>query len=428
MFSLRQRVSLLTLATICLAALPGRTAEPTADVRPALARMASKGSQFDPQGLHQQGVAGLSAVLDYLLPDTARPSLPRADEKAARELIGQLADDDVKVRDRAVEQLTLTGRPLHDLILQVMKLDDVDVQRRARRIISAWDGELHDHVAGFRNYLDGIRDHERLDLLAQRSAAALSNGLPDAGRRDILGLAISAVVRVDGERYGQHFLPLLKHADVKVAALTVETVGGAGPNPAFPKILLAALNSDRKEVVGKALDWTPHTTHSPFAEEIKTRLGRIFTTGSDELKFQAAFPLMHTYGDAAAFRYLLTQTQSTTYERQRTAIYWVGDACHSGKTVTAEILEKLVPLLQAKNDEIRRAATYALGTYQGEKVVQHLLPTLGDPQAIIVVEAGSKLLDQRDRDMLRRQLADAAKAHVNLEVRKHAAELLKKVK
>ena len=78
-------------------------------------------------------------------------------------------------------------------------------------------------------------------------------------------------------------------------------------------------------------------------------------------------------------------------------------------------------------EELRRAAGSALGTYQGEKVVENLLALLADPVPIIAEETSRSLLDQRDKKMLRRVLEGAARDHPNERVRGRAKELLARI-
>src|SRR5262245_50479448 len=64
--------------------------------------MVSRGAGYDASELHAQGVEGLAAVLDHLLPDTAPPAPPLPPgppEEEIRRLIARLDADEFRVRE-----------------------------------------------------------------------------------------------------------------------------------------------------------------------------------------------------------------------------------------------------------------------------------------------------------------------------------------
>jgi HEAT repeat protein len=423
-------LSVLALLGVAAAALRG--AEGPLDLEQALADMASRRGQYDARPLHARGPQALAALLDHLLPETAPPTGVKDEDKAVHALIAQLGHDDFRVREQATLRLIAVGKPHRALVEKAAGHDDAEVRQRAGRVLDAWqpptDEQLYGYREGLSAYLNGVKDPDRLDLLAERALAGLQKGMPEGVRLELYRQLLAMIARAGQDRHCDKLLPLLDHKDVQVGVLAVNTIGGTkGSNEFFPRLLLDALDTGRDPIIGAALDWTPNCWDRKKVPEVRKRLDRLFATGSEGIKFQACFPLMHGYRDAAAFRHLLEQTQSPDPKRARTAMYWVGDSCNAGRAVTAPILEKLVPHLTSPNEELRRAAGYALGIYQGEKVVQSLLPLLADPVPIIAEETSRHLLDQRDKKMLQRVLEGAARNHSNGRVRGRAKELLAKM-
>src|SRR3954453_11493133 len=82
-------------------------------------------------------------VLPLLLPllAAAPPVGPSAAEVAR--LIEQLGDDDFDTREIATARLKLAGEPALDALHKALKSDDLEVRRRARRIVAAVEGRLY---------------------------------------------------------------------------------------------------------------------------------------------------------------------------------------------------------------------------------------------------------------------------------------------
>jgi HEAT repeat protein len=421
------------VALLFLAGAPALAAdEKPVDVQPFLDSMQQNGSRFDAAELQRLGLPAMSALLDRLLPDTV--PAPKDDlQKIVPGLIGQLSHENFDTREQATLRLIAIGRGHRAAITEATRSTDPEVRQRAQRILAAWEGikplELGGYTQAFSVYLQGIKDRERLDLLAERTVTAFQRGMPEGDRREVLRLAVAAVARGGDDKRCDRFRPLLQHADVRVPALVVNTVGGCKENSSFfPRLLLDALDCERPEVVQVAILWAPDPPLRVRAE-VRRLLVHIFTHGSEPLKFEACFPLMHTFRDEAAYRYLMEQAQNKDPERARIAMCWLGDSRNWGRPVTPELLDKLVPHLKSTNLELRRAAACALGTYRGEKVIQNLVPLLADPEAIVVQEVSNALQDQAQthKATLIRCLEGVVREHVNPLIRTRAKELLDKV-
>lgn len=397
------------------------------DAPQVLSRMASDAGRFDAKELDAQGVPGLKLVLDWLLPETADSQVTQQQVAA---WIEQLGDDNFRVREQASATLLAVGHAFHDAIVAATRSDDAEVRSRAQAILDKWKARQEDigrYAAGFQMYVHGIKDRERLELLSRRTALALEKGLPADGRLLLLTFCLEGVARSGDDRCCDLLQPLLKHDDVRVAVMVTREIGSRRIHTLFPRLLLDALKSDREPVVQEAVNWTPNCWDRARQPEVRKQLRRIFATGSEHLKFRVCFPLMHGFSDPEALRHLMSETKSKDTERARTAIGWIGDSCNYRKPVTDELLATLTPFLKSDNDELRRSAVYALGTYAGEQVVQSLVPLLADKEAIIVSEASYKLLEQPDKAMLKRCLQSAAQNDQDPNIRKKTGELLAKL-
>src|SRR5215210_297484 len=81
-------------------------------------------------------------ALPLLLPliAAAPPAGPSGAEVAL--LIEQLGDDDFDTREIATARLKLAGEPARDALHKATKSDDLEVRRRARRIVAALNAKL----------------------------------------------------------------------------------------------------------------------------------------------------------------------------------------------------------------------------------------------------------------------------------------------
>ena|SRR5438552_297934 len=81
-------------------------------------------------------------ALPLLLPliAAAPPAGPSGSEVAR--LIGQLGDDDFDTREDATARLKRIGEPAFDALRKALRSDDLEVRRRAARIIRALDARL----------------------------------------------------------------------------------------------------------------------------------------------------------------------------------------------------------------------------------------------------------------------------------------------
>ncbi len=202
-------------------------------------------------------------------------------------------------------------------------------------------------------------------------------------------------------------LPLLNHPDISFAVNVVDGVGNGLSRNYFPEFLLIALNSDREQIVSEAIPDVISCYDMTKIQTVKSRLDEILNGDNETLKLKVCFPLMYRWGDQNAMTYLFSQAHSNDKTRAIRAISWIGDSQNSGKSEYPELLESLVPLLKSENNQIRRAASDALGTYSGENVIRNLIPMLIDKEKIITIEALNSLFDQRDKDLVQRLLAEA---------------------
>src|SRR5436190_4644521 len=81
-------------------------------------------------------------ALPLLLPlmAAAPPAGPSGAE--VERLIGQLGDDDFDVRERATARLKMACEPALDALCKALKSDDLEVRRRATRIVAAVENRL----------------------------------------------------------------------------------------------------------------------------------------------------------------------------------------------------------------------------------------------------------------------------------------------
>lgn len=397
-----------------------------AEVMRILSEMAAQGTRFQPAGLRALGRPGLSAVLDHLLPDTAEPESTRAARETVARLIAQLGHDDFRVREAATAALTEFGPLAKPALLEATRNADAEISWRAVRILKKWNTvqgrDERKLVDAFAVYLHQLNDADCFQELARRVKLALDGTAPDGARHQLLSHCLMAIGRSGRDEYSDVLKPLLKHENVYVAGLVTEMVGSAADN--FPPLLLDALRSDREKVVTAAIKCVPNCRREPRRAEVRRLLLSLFEGDNEPLKFQACLPLTQGFNHPQAAEYLLAQAGSKDPQRRARAIAWIGDPSNRGRPASPELLKTLRPLLESKDYKIRREAMRALAVYSGENVVHALLPLLNDPKAVIATEVSFRLLQQDDKQMLRRLLAAAAKDGADEKIRQKAVLII----
>ena len=409
---------------------PKRTAD--AEIRAMLDDMAAQGARFRPDKLHALGLGGLSAVLDWLLPETAAPKEPAVSHEAVAELIGQLGDASFGVREAATEKLERLGSSVTAALREAAHSSDAEIRWRATRILRRQQAERSadksPYVEAFAAYAAGINDEERMAELARRCKLVLEGGMPDGAKQSIVRLCLLAVARSGKDQHVYALKPLLGHDDVQVAVFLTEVLGSGAGGPYCPGLLLDALRAGRSEVVTAALQAPADCANSPRAAEVKEALLAIFQGEDEPLKFLACAPLLRGFQYPQAVDYLLSQAAGEDRGRQLRAIAVLGDSCSQGKPASPQLLQTLVPLLNSDDYALRRAACSTLAIYSGEEVMQSLLPLLADRLSVVRQEVSRKLLAQPDRQTLRRVLTAAAENDdADEQVRAQAEALLEKL-
>jgi hypothetical protein len=433
---MKQRGMLLTVLLLGHAAPLFGQPQPTTiqdRIDEELTAMELQGSAYNPKGLHELGTAGMAGVLDHFFPDTAavKPQAKPPDDDV-KLWLGQLASDEFKVRETATEHLIARGKPSRDLLLKAADSDDAEVRLRVRRILAAWEpkaGGIGDRgLGGFWNYAEGLRDRERLDLLARRVLAEFRRGWPEGSKLHLLRLCVAGVAKGGDDASCDLLRPLVADKDVRIARFVTETAGSyKADNQFFPQLMLDALASERDDVVQVAIRWTQNCRESPQADAVRAALRSIFVKRSEALKFQVCTPLIQEFDDPDAWLHLIDQTQSKEPLRSASALSSLADAKHSGRVASEELLTKLVKPLASPTLSLRWGATKALGTHSGDAVVERLILLLGDAEQSVYDEAKRCLLKQADKALVRQQLAAASEKHPSGDVQKRAAELLKKL-
>jgi len=396
--------------------------------------MVSRGAGYDASELHAQGVEGLAAVLDHLLPDTAPPPPPLPPgppEEEIRRLIAQLDADEFRVREAATEQLIARARGRKPLIEEALASDSTEIRFRAARILASWESypatRLSAYLSGFWVYVEGIADPERLLLLARRTVKAFEKGMPEGDRLHLLRLCIAGVAHGRDDASCDVLRPLLAHADVRVAALVTETTGAYKTEPRFlPWLLIDALASDQKLVVELALRFVVGCQDDRRRARVHQSLQAVFRQSDEALKFQACLPLLRDFHDSEAWLYVLQQLKSNDAGRVRTALNWIGDTKNCGEPADGRFMQGMERFLAAGGNQ-RRAAVQALGTFAGESVARRLMGLLADSDSEVARHAEAGLLSQPDHELVKLLSNEAATAEASGSVRSRIQGLLVKI-
>jgi HEAT repeat protein len=352
---------------LLLVALPLH-ADDDAQLRAIFATMEQQGKAFNPEPLVQLGPAGVEAVFDRWLPQSRLTQSRQPIAELMRELATNLASEEYKVRQDAVERLTLFGEQARPHVVEASRSEDREVRLLANTILAAWsrqgtpavDGEQRRRDDCFREacgvYLSQLDGDERLKALLNRVMLALEVGLQPHDCRTRLRPCLRRVANL-GDRWINELRPVLQHDDPQVPVFVIHAIGGARPSDFFPELLLHALASDRPEIVEAALSWSLNHGDERRGPDLKTALRKLLDQPNESLKFQACWPLLHDFRDEDARAYLLSQLRADDLARVRTALGWLGDERNRGSKA---MLEALPPLLKHENELVRLEAAQAL--------------------------------------------------------------------
>jgi HEAT repeat protein len=374
----------------------------------------------------------LDILLDVVLPDGA--ALVRPPSNTVSELSERLSSEDYAVVREAIVKLHALGPGATDQVkTQMVGATDPVVSIFLAGVVSCWEMSSLDESESYQvqrvlsQYIEGITNTATVLALQKRVLHVTEQEGRDRRPSLLLTSVFRASVRTKDDNVVNQLSPLLEDDNVSLATTVVRTIGSGRDNRYFPELLLVALQSDRPQVVNEAISWAPNCWDGSKTKDVRRALESIFDGENELLKFRACFPLMHGYHDGEAVTYLLSQVKSENKSRSRRAISWIGDACNSGRKACPELLEALVPLLSSEDVSMRRAAANALGTYSGEQVVKHIIPLLGDVDKTIVSEVSYELLNQRDKNSLRRLLSEAADSADATPVSTNAKDILEKL-
>jgi len=394
--------------------------------------MVSQKERFKPDGLHRRGLEGLSAVMDHLLPETAKPNKVGLSAETVDELIAQLGHETYRLRETAFERLYKLGRGIEPALVRATRHTDAEVSWRARRILRIFSRELSAdrsrYVAAFAVYAAGISDADRLRELVRRADATLKRGLPAGGKQQILMGAIGAAARAGKDEYTEPLRPWLDNPDPQLAVLVTRSVGMGATAGKFPPLLLDALKSDRSEIVVQAINYAANCRDESRKPEVKQLLVDILEGDNNSLRLQVCSPLLTTFKHEPAWDFLLSQVASTDRNLRYQALSRLRSLPSPGEDADARLLKAVSPLLKEKQDSsLRRMAVYALASRKGEPVVKALIPMLTDSYSSIPREVERCLGSQTDKEMVRRLLEAAAKNTSDEKLQGKIADQLKKL-
>ena len=428
---------LAALTTGALAAWPPPAAAQSGNAQAGelLEEMVQQQHQFKPDALHSLGEAGLTIVLDELLPETAKPKQVEMPREEIEKLIEQLGDENFRRRALAADRLRQLGPGAKTTLVKATRHPDPDVSWRAAQILRKWasakDEDKSRYLPAFAVYSAGIRDDARLRELCRRVATAADTGLINRGRSSILQQCVMTIVRAGSDDYTNELKPLLDHPDEQVVEVIVRAAGQsvafASEDGYYPELLLDAMRSDRQRVAAAALAYADRCRDEALRPVVKGLLIDLFERDDHDLQFLASGPLMVGFDYEPARDYILEQAGDYDLSTRYRALSRLSDTRLRGRKIDRKTLDALLPLME-KDDSTRRMAVRALGNHAGGEVIDVLIPLLNDKSSSVRQEAQRVLPMQTDTALLRRKLQAAATGHAEVGVRVAATSMLEEVK
>ena len=406
-------------------------AQPAAvKIAPILEEMRCRGGDFAAEPLHAMGTEGLSALLDWFLPQSAKPLSADAIDPAALPWVKQLANDNFAKREVASKKLAQMGVLAYPAVLTATRDNDAEVSFRARQILRGWKTQrirdMPQYLAAFRVYVAAIDDQARIAAMTVhvKSFLASSSTPPSGFEAEIVRQCISGVTRTGKDRAIDPLASLVTPGNLPVAGFVLGAVAQGATPDYCPALLLETLRSDRADLLQAVLGCWPDCRKTAQAGEIQQRLRTIMEGPQEDLRPLACRVLYRQFDHPAATDYLVRELEAPgNAGRRMPAILCLLEPRTPAKTLPPPLLKALGKLTQSKDVSDRFQAAQTLANYRGEEVVKLLVPLLGDVGGDVAAQRG--LRNQTDWEMVRKVLDDAANHHPDTKVRTRARRYLK---
>ena len=215
-----------------------------------------------------------------------------------------------------------------------------------------------------------------------------------------LGLLVAATLNIKKDKFHASYQEIIDKCGEEAALWIIQTLGSQINYGFTPMVVVNCLKHENPEIVDKVISWIPNMRDAEKRELIRQYQLDIFHGDNEPLKFHVCFPLMYKYQERLAIDYLLEQTKSEDLQRKRRAIGWLGDACNSNRKMTPEMHEILKQHLTHPDLQIQRAIVDTYTTYNGELVIESIIPFLNHDFNLIRNRVERKLKKNRNPEMV----------------------------
>ncbi|MFO8011887.1 MAG: HEAT repeat domain-containing protein [Phycisphaerae bacterium] len=371
-----------------------------------------------------RGPEGLSLLLSVFFPESVPPLEPKTVER----LLGDVRSDDPSRWRAAAVRLYEAGPKLKGRLETLLPKVRPSTRMLLWGLLWRWDRPprpVETYRVLMADQLEDLDDPALLTSLARHVAAALAW---DGRDHSLLLITVLEHLATEADAaWSEPFVPLLADLPEDDARYLVDQVGRRRPNRHFPPLLLRALRHERPAVVEAALRWTPNCWDKARREEVRQAVLAIFRGPNEDLRFEAAQPLLHNWHDPRAAAYYMAELRSPDRKRARLALRRLGIPENWGPEPYPGLLNALEPFLTADDSPLRRGATETLGAYRGEEVIRRLVRMLSDEAEPVRHEAAARLRTHRDRPVVRHVLKEEAEKTTDPALRRAIRSVLERV-
>jgi|GEM_PF-4163870 len=381
-----------------------------------MSRMASEGRQFDPSKLLTYGDVGLKAMLHRVFPEITAKQEPVVDDlQIIRDLVERLDSDKFKVRELAMKELIVKGKPHAAFLEQVMQSSSsAEVQARCRSIFVAWQGESAKakgnpvlsakFVVGWRRYLDRLTEYSSDKLLVESIVKAMNARVDLTNRAKLLGGCFTPVTKCIDDALYEELATLCDHEDTAVPIFVLKQLGGRAGNGYVTPVHKAAIVSNRKELVKVGFSSMPSPvwdrSFKPFLQNHYRNLFRDpskskFANDPEFLRLQA-FSAAREHNIEGARDYLIAQIDSEDTMHAVRSISMLCDTAYEQRPLDKKLRQASERLLAADESERRIAGIQILWTYRASnETYEALLKAVEDEDEKVWQHATNALLQHQ---------------------------------
>ena len=314
---------------------------------------------------------------------------------------------------RQIIRTIVLGYEMEDFVIQ--KDEDFQLFNISKDVHqSKYYYSYYEQFAGERKYLrDELADYIDGEVYEEHKIF-FHNIVVDAFKQGVINShlkysIIQKIIKQESQNRDEvllnDYLTLIDSITTSEAISLLSFINSNTPSNYYPRIFLNLLDHPNDTIVSNILSYSSNCWDKNICSEVKVKILKVFNEGSEAIKFDAAFTLMHDYEDQTAYDYLITKVDSPDKAIKRIAISWLGDTCNHGDPMSPKLDSALRKYLLSENPRIKRATIETYLTYNSPNVIEAIIPYVDYELDFVAKDIIKKLTNYKDKSLVRNKLS-----------------------